>query len=47
MENSHLHDDHTHIVPGFASGYAPREEGFRISESTLDMVSDDGSGGLP
>jgi CubicO group peptidase (beta-lactamase class C family) len=42
MENSHFHDDHTHIVPGRASGYAPREEGFRSSETTLDMVGDGG-----
>jgi len=42
MANSHFHDDHTHIVPGRASGYAPREEGFRISETTLDMVGDGG-----
>ena len=42
MENSHFHDDHTHIVPGRASGYAPREEGYRSSETTLDMVGDGG-----
>jgi CubicO group peptidase (beta-lactamase class C family) len=42
MADSHFHDDHTHIVPGRASGYAPREDGFRISQTTLDMVGDGG-----
>jgi CubicO group peptidase (beta-lactamase class C family) len=42
MENSHFHDDHTHIVPYRADGYAPTEDGFSISMTTLDMVGDGG-----
>jgi CubicO group peptidase (beta-lactamase class C family) len=42
MKHSHFHDDHTHIVPGRADGYAPNEDGFRISMTTLDMVGDGG-----
>jgi CubicO group peptidase (beta-lactamase class C family) len=42
MTDTHFHDDHTHIVPNRASGYAPTENGFRISETTLDMVGDGG-----
>lgn len=42
MEHSHFHDDHTHIVSGRADGYAPTDEGFRISMTTLDMVGDGG-----
>ncbi len=42
MKNSHFHDDHTHIVPLRADGYAPSEEGFSISMTTLDMVGDGG-----
>jgi CubicO group peptidase (beta-lactamase class C family) len=40
MEHSHFHDDHNHMVPQRASGYAPTEEGYRISETTLDIVGD-------
>jgi len=40
MEHSHFHDDHTHIVPQRASGYAPTEDGYRVSETTLDIVGD-------
>lgn len=42
MAHSHFHDDHTHIVPLRASGYAPLEEGFHTSDTTLDMVGDGG-----
>jgi CubicO group peptidase (beta-lactamase class C family) len=42
MKNSHFHDDHTHIVPFRADGYAPTEDGFRISMTILDMVGDGG-----
>jgi CubicO group peptidase (beta-lactamase class C family) len=42
MANTHFHDDHTHIVPGRAAGYAPVEGGFAISMTTLDMVGDGG-----
>jgi len=42
MKNSHFHDDHTHIVPDRADGYAPSEDGFSISMTTLDMVGDGG-----
>lgn len=41
MAHTHFHDDHTHIVPGRATGYAPAEgDGFRISMTTLDMIGD-------
>jgi CubicO group peptidase (beta-lactamase class C family) len=40
MKNSHFHDDHTHIVPLRADGYAPFEDSFRISMTTLDIVGD-------
>jgi len=42
MDHSHFHDDHTHIVPLRADGYAPTEDGFRISMTILDMVGDGG-----
>ncbi len=42
MKNSHFHDDHTRIVPYRADGYAPSEDGFSISMTTLDMVGDGG-----
>ena len=42
MDHSHFHDDHTHIVPARADGYAPTEDGFRISMTILDMVGDGG-----
>ncbi|MDT8321391.1 MAG: serine hydrolase domain-containing protein [Xanthomonadales bacterium] len=42
MGDSHFHDDHTHIVPHRAAGYAPTHDGFRISMTTLDMVGDGG-----
>lgn len=42
MKDSHFHDDHTHIVPFRADGYAPTEDGFSISMTNLDMVGDGG-----
>jgi Beta-lactamase len=42
MSHSHFHDDHNHIVPTRATGYAPEGDGFRISRTTLDMVGDGG-----
>ena len=42
MHDSHFHDDHTAIVPNRADGYAPTEDGYRISMTTLDMVGDGG-----
>jgi CubicO group peptidase (beta-lactamase class C family) len=43
MTHSHFHDDHTHLVPGRADGYAPlRGGGFRKSMTTLDMIGDGG-----
>lgn len=42
MTHSHFHDDHNHIVPNRAAGYAPMETGFRVSQTTLDMVGDGG-----
>src|SRR5215216_5980152 len=40
MKNTHFNDDHTEIVKGRATGYAPGPAGFRISISPLDMVGD-------
>jgi CubicO group peptidase (beta-lactamase class C family) len=42
MRHSHFHDDHNHIVPNRATGYAPEGDGYRISVTTLDMVGDGG-----
>ncbi len=43
MMDSHFHDDHTHVVPVRASGYARTDDtGFRISMTTLGMVGDGG-----
>ena len=42
MSHSHFHDDHTHIVPQRAAGYAPADEGYYISMTTLDIVGDGG-----
>ncbi len=42
MERTGYIDDHTRLVPLRAYGYAPDEDGFRISMSTLDMVGDGG-----
>ena len=42
MDDTHFHDDHTEIVAGRASGYAPVVNGFRVSMTTLDMVGDGG-----
>ncbi len=42
MENTHFHDDHTLIVKNRAVGYAPKDNGFRICETILDIVGDGG-----
>jgi CubicO group peptidase (beta-lactamase class C family) len=42
MSRTHFHDDHTQLVPGRATAYAPADDGFRISMTTLDMVGDGG-----
>jgi CubicO group peptidase (beta-lactamase class C family) len=43
MEHSHFHDDHTHLVPQRAAGYAAEDEGgFSISQTALEMVGDGG-----
>jgi CubicO group peptidase (beta-lactamase class C family) len=42
MTHSHYHDDHNHIVSNRATGYAPTEDGYRISVTTLDMIGDGG-----
>ena len=43
MTHSHFHDDHSHVVPRRAAGYAPLDEGgFAISQTTLEMVGDGG-----
>jgi CubicO group peptidase (beta-lactamase class C family) len=41
MRVSHFHDDHTMLVPGRATGYAPRPGGgFRIDMSGFEQVGD-------
>lgn len=41
MNSSHYHDDHTHIVPGRATGYAPSPGGgFEISMSGFEQTGD-------
>jgi N-acyl-D-amino-acid deacylase len=42
MDRTHFHDDHAEIVPERATGYAPREGGFRISMTRLNLVGDGG-----
>lgn len=43
MDSSHFHDDHQHIVPLRADGYAPLADGgFRTSMTTLEMIGDGG-----
>ena len=43
MTHTHFHDDHTHIVPMRASGYAPSGPGeYSTSMTTLGMVGDGG-----
>ncbi len=42
MAHSHFHDDHNHVVRSRATGYAPVDDGYRISMTTLDMVGDGG-----
>lgn len=43
MQNTHFHNDHTQIVINRASGYSPKENGYRISMTTLDMIGDGGT----
>ena len=42
MEQTSYIDDHTELVPLRAYGYAPDEDGFHSSMTTLDMVGDGG-----
>ena len=42
MSNTHFHDDHTLPVRNRADGYASSEDGFRIANTTLDHVGDEG-----
>lgn len=43
MGDTHFHDDHTHVVPRRADGYAMGEDGaYHISMTILDMVGDGG-----
>jgi len=43
MHSTHFHDDHRHVLPRRATGYAPADDGgYRISTTTLDMVGDGG-----
>lgn len=42
MTNTHFHNDHNQIVVNRASGYAPTEDGYQISMTTLDMIGDGG-----
>lgn len=43
MTDTHFHNDHTQIVKNRASGYVPsRENGYKISMTTLDMIGDGG-----
>lgn len=43
MTDTHFHNDHAQIVKNRASGYVPsREDGYKISMTTLDMIGDGG-----
>jgi CubicO group peptidase (beta-lactamase class C family) len=42
MKDSHFHDNHRHLVPRRADGYAPGQSGWEISMTQLDMVGDGG-----
>lgn len=42
MVHTHFHDDHTEVVPLRAYGYAPTDDGYQVSMTTLDMVGDGG-----
>lgn len=42
MQDTHFHDDHTHLVPRRADGYSPLGSSFRIAMTQLDMVGDGG-----
>ena len=40
MKHTHLHDDRNRIVPNRATGYAPRDGGYRIAITQLEIVGD-------
>ncbi len=42
MSQSHLHDEHTRLVPNRANGYSPGDGGFDVSMTTLPIVGDGG-----
>jgi CubicO group peptidase (beta-lactamase class C family) len=42
MTHTHFHDDHNAVVSNRATGYAPEGDGYRISQTTLDMIGDGG-----
>ena len=42
MSQTHFHDDYSRLVPNRASGYAPDDDGFNISMTTLPIVGDGG-----
>lgn len=43
MTDTHFHNDHTQIVKNRASGYVPnRDDGYKISMTTLNMIGDGG-----
>jgi len=42
MTHTHFHDDHNAVVANRSTGYAPEGDGYRISQTTLDMVGDGG-----
>lgn len=42
MDHTHYQDDHAEVVPLRAVGYAPTDDAFRVSVTTLDMVGDGG-----
>jgi len=42
MRQTHFHDDHNEIVPNRAVGYAPTDDGYEISLTTLEMIGDGG-----
>ncbi len=42
MSQTHFHDEHTRLVPNRASGYAPVDDEFTVSMTTLPIVGDGG-----
>jgi len=42
MKTTHFHDNQAEIVPHRATGYAPTDDGFELSMTTLEMVGDGG-----